>query len=197
MKGNALLHFIRFILNLDSAQTQTSDRERAVLKKYISTAKTIAEIGVFEGVNTGDFALYSPEAATVFAIDPFFKGSLRFNYGKYIALKDWRKKGIISKIQIIEGFSWDVINQIPSYLDFIFIDGDHSFKGVCKDFEMYSKKLSPHGIIALHDARLFDNGWTESDWGPVRLVEEVIKPSGKWTIVDQVDSLVLIKMHSA
>ncbi len=197
MKGNALIHFIRFILNLDSAQTQTSDRERVVLKKYISNATLIAEIGVFEGVNTGDFALYSPEAATIFAIDPFFKGSLGFNYGKYIALKDWRRKGVNNKIQIIEGFSWDVINQLPSNLDFIFIDGDHSFEGVSKDFEMYSKILSPNGIIALHDARLFENGWTASDWGPVRLVEEVIKPSGKWTILDQIDSLVLIKMRTA
>lgn len=85
---------------------------------------------------------------------------------------------------------------MPSSLDFIFIDGDHSFEGVSKDFELYSKILSPHGIIALHDARLFENGWTKSDWGPVRLVEEVIKPSEKWTILDQVDSLVLIKMRT-
>ena len=36
-------------------------------------------------------------------------------------------------------------------LDFIFIDGDHTYEGVRKDFEMYGKLLNPNGIIAFHD----------------------------------------------
>jgi len=35
--------------------------------------------------------------------------------------------------------------------DFIFIDGDHTYDGVKKDFEMYSDLVSEGGIIALHD----------------------------------------------
>ncbi|WP_435098992.1 O-methyltransferase [Halorubrum sp. N11] len=35
--------------------------------------------------------------------------------------------------------------------DFIFIDGDHSFEGVKKDFHMYKQLLSDDGVIALHD----------------------------------------------
>ena len=36
-------------------------------------------------------------------------------------------------------------------LDFLFIDGDHTYDGVKKDFELYSKLVSKGGIIALHD----------------------------------------------
>lgn len=36
-------------------------------------------------------------------------------------------------------------------LDVLFIDGDHSYEGVKKDFEMYSSLVSPGGIIAFHD----------------------------------------------
>jgi len=36
-------------------------------------------------------------------------------------------------------------------LDFLFIDGDHTYEGVKTDFEMYSKLVSKGGIIALHD----------------------------------------------
>jgi FkbM family methyltransferase len=36
-------------------------------------------------------------------------------------------------------------------LDFIFIDGDHSYDGVKKDFEMYSSFLKDGGYIAFHD----------------------------------------------
>jgi predicted O-methyltransferase YrrM len=36
-------------------------------------------------------------------------------------------------------------------LDFLFIDGDHSYEGVKKDFEMYSSLVRPGGVIAFHD----------------------------------------------
>jgi len=35
--------------------------------------------------------------------------------------------------------------------DFILIDGDHSYEGVKKDFEMYSPMVRKGGIIAFHD----------------------------------------------
>lgn len=38
----------------------------------------------------------------------------------------------------------------PKY-DFIFIDGDHTYDGVKKDFEKYRNLLSPRGVIAFHD----------------------------------------------
>lgn len=36
-------------------------------------------------------------------------------------------------------------------LDFIFIDGDHSYEGVKKDFELYSTIMSENAIITIHD----------------------------------------------
>lgn len=36
-------------------------------------------------------------------------------------------------------------------IDFLFIDGDHSYEGVKTDFELYSTLLSDQGIIAIHD----------------------------------------------
>ena len=36
-------------------------------------------------------------------------------------------------------------------LDFLFIDGDHSYEGVALDFEMYSPLVRPGGLIAFHD----------------------------------------------
>lgn len=36
-------------------------------------------------------------------------------------------------------------------LDFLFIDGDHSYAGVKRDFEMYSPLVRPDGVIAFHD----------------------------------------------
>jgi predicted O-methyltransferase YrrM len=36
-------------------------------------------------------------------------------------------------------------------IDFLFIDGDHSYEGVKRDFELYHPLVSPSGLIALHD----------------------------------------------
>lgn len=36
-------------------------------------------------------------------------------------------------------------------VDFLFIDGDHLYDGVRKDFELYRKLVRPGGLIAFHD----------------------------------------------
>ena len=52
-------------------------------------------------------------------------------------------------------------------LDFIFIDGDHSYEGVKKDFELYSQLLTDKGIIIIHD--------TDSDYEEKLIVSEDAK----------------------
>ena len=39
----------------------------------------------------------------------------------------------------------------PQNLDFLFIDGDHSYQGVRADFEMYSRLMRPGGTVVFHD----------------------------------------------
>jgi predicted O-methyltransferase YrrM len=36
-------------------------------------------------------------------------------------------------------------------VDFLFIDGDHTYEGVKRDFEMYSELVGKYGVIAIHD----------------------------------------------
>jgi predicted O-methyltransferase YrrM len=36
-------------------------------------------------------------------------------------------------------------------VDFLFIDGDHTYEGVKKDYEMYSPLVKKGGLIAFHD----------------------------------------------
>ena len=36
-------------------------------------------------------------------------------------------------------------------VDFLFIDGDHSYEGVRRDFELYSPLVRPGGLVAFHD----------------------------------------------
>lgn len=55
-----------------------------------------------------------------------------------------------------DSHSKEIANRVSRILrqdkvDFLFIDGDHTYKGVKRDFEMYSKLVRQRGIIAFHD----------------------------------------------
>jgi cephalosporin hydroxylase len=52
-------------------------------------------------------------------------------------------------------------------VDFLFVDGDHSYDGVRRDVELYSPLLRPGAIVALHD--IVPQGSNEPD-GPEYLV---------------------------
>jgi predicted O-methyltransferase YrrM len=46
----------------------------------------------------------------------------------------------------------DVRRRLPDgKVDFLFIDGDHSYEGVRRDFELYSPLVAPGGLVAFHD----------------------------------------------
>ena len=42
-------------------------------------------------------------------------------------------------------------------VDFLFIDGDHSYEGVKADLLAYSQFMSPNGIVAMHDVAIPDS----------------------------------------
>jgi predicted O-methyltransferase YrrM len=46
-------------------------------------------------------------------------------------------------------------------IDFLFIDGDHMYEGVRRDFEMYAISVAQGGIVAFHDAFIIDNPGVE------------------------------------
>lgn len=53
-------------------------------------------------------------------------------------------------------FDWPQALKIPKVIDFLFIDGDHSYDGVKQDFEMYVPFVKTGGIIAFHDIVISD-----------------------------------------
>jgi predicted O-methyltransferase YrrM len=80
-------------------------------------------------------------------------------------------KRFSDKIIMIQGFSKDVVDQvkkITTAIDFLFIDGNHSYEGVKTDWDLYSPLLKSGSCVVFHDY-----GWAE---GVIRVVEEDVKP---------------------
>lgn len=73
-------------------------------------------------------------------------------------------------------------------IDYLHIDADHSYKGVKLDFDLYSKILSPNGIISIHDTdinysknHIITKDVSDQDHheeynnGPAKFIEEIEK----------------------
>lgn len=52
-----------------------------------------------------------------------------------------------------EGTYEEVASAVGEDVDFLFIDGDHSYEGVSQDFETYRRLVGDTGIIAFHDIK--------------------------------------------
>jgi predicted O-methyltransferase YrrM len=75
------------------------------------------------------------------------------------------------KLIKIRKWSYNAVEDIRSIgrpIDFLFVDGDHSYEGVIKDWELYYPLLSKNAFVAFHDT-----GWAE---GVQRVVAENVVP---------------------
>ena len=78
-------------------------------------------------------------------------------------------------------------------IDFLFIDGDHSYGGVKKDFELYSNILSDNGIIIIHDTdknyeeTLLVSEDSKKDHhrfdGPAKFIKE-LQENSEWNLIN-------------
>lgn len=119
-----------------------------------------AEIGVF----SGDFSklIYNVVRPSKLYLVDLFKGTVSSgdkngeNETKisldqaYTDLLQHFKKD--SSVELYKGRSSDFLSKLPDgSLDFVYIDGDHSFKGVSSDLNLSRTKVKKNGIISGHD----------------------------------------------
>jgi len=73
-------------------------------------------------------------------------------------------------------------------IDLIFIDGDHSYTGVKRDWELFAPHVRPFGIVVFHDT-IWDlppwREWARADMGVPRLVDELREQGFQILTIDQ------------
>jgi predicted O-methyltransferase YrrM len=117
--------------------------------------RLICEIGVQEGGTLRYWMQAAPEAIII-AIDPEqFESE---PHGRNLR----RLIGLSTDDKALE------FVRASSPLDFLFIDGDHSYQGAFSDFTRYAPLVRPGGLIALHDIRTY-----RDDCGVPRLWQEI------------------------
>ncbi len=117
------------------------------------------EIGTDQG---GTFAIWSKLSKS----DDGIRISVDLPHGEYgrpdydVVKRDEYLKSLGSNVTMIHGSSHDykILEEVESIigddlLDFLFIDGDHTYEGVKQDYEMYRHLVKPGGWIGFHDTK--------------------------------------------
>lgn len=172
-----------------------SEAEELMLQKYARGKKSLVEIGVAEGASALALRCAADSSAVLYLIDPYVPGKIPgFNFTKACARRNV-KRSTNATVRFIEDFSHNASKNWHTAIDFLFIDGEHSYEACLRDWQQWSPFVEPAGVVAFHDARTFPGGWTREDWGPVIVVNELFRREDNrdWEIIDEVDSLVVVQ----
>ena len=150
-------YFPPFALTVKPVQVR---EEVAALLEILRSLRPRAclEIGTARGGTLFLFAQVASPDAVLISVDlpggpfgggypawkiPLYKSFARYETQKiYLLRRDSHDPKTLEMVRKILG---------NGKLDFLFIDGDHSYEGVKRDFEMYSPLVRKGGIIAFHD----------------------------------------------
>ncbi|MCE9561936.1 MAG: class I SAM-dependent methyltransferase [Planctomycetes bacterium] len=189
-------HFLKWQLGLAQAQTQTTVAERDCLAVHAAGRNVLAEIGVWHGVTTCRLRAVMAATGVLYAVDPYPVGRLGVSFQRRIAASEvgrvqngrveWVRKTGAAAARALSA-------QLAGKLEFIFIDGDHSYNGLREDWEGWAGLVAPAGLVALHDSRSTPTRPIEAA-GSVRYTQEVILKDLRFTEIAVVDSLTVLQL---
>jgi predicted O-methyltransferase YrrM len=184
------------VLGLRSPIAQHTTAEAELLRRYAAGAGSIVELGVAEGRSAKLFGDAVKPGGTVYLIDPYPPGRIFGMNMRQIVAKRVAKTRDGARMCWIRSYSSEAAQRWKVPIDFLFIDADHRYVEVKRDWEDWNGFVVPGGCVALHDARVFAGGWTTPEYGPVRLVRS-IQESPDWEGVDCADSTVVFRKAGA
>jgi predicted O-methyltransferase YrrM len=179
------------LLGLRPAAAEHSRGEGEMLCEYAEGRKTIVETGVAEGGSAWEMRTVMAPDGTLFLIDPYDLSRLGPLSPKHMIARRLVASVTRADARWIREVSQPLALQWTTPIDFLFIDGDHSYEGVRADWQGWTPHLAPGGHVALHDARI-EADWTDANSGPTRLLAE-LRDDPAWQIVGEIDSLAVLR----
>jgi len=173
----------RFVNELKIFTHMTFDEKYALywFTQRLPENAICAEIGSYLGASSCFISAGIARSGKLYCIDTWGNHAMAYNESDgndtNLVEKDtyaeFRKNTEQYRDRIIElrGWSTEVIDELKKkepVLDFLFIDGDHNYEGVKKDWDLYRPLCTKNTLVAFHDT-----GWAE---GVQRVVKEDVSP---------------------
>jgi hypothetical protein len=153
----------------------------------------IVEVGSFRGKSTVALALGSQRGsdAPVFAIDPHepFTGVVGGEFGTNDRIAFYRnmlRTNCAETVRLINLPSQMVAGAWSKPISLLWLDGDHSYDAVSRDFAGFNPFILPGGYVAFHDS-------LDPKLGPAQVIQEVLTSSGYRKVAQQDLTTVLQK----
>ncbi|MEM3578604.1 MAG: class I SAM-dependent methyltransferase [Candidatus Bathyarchaeia archaeon] len=122
------------------------------LKEYAKSELVGAEIGVASGDNAMNLLQMLP-IKKLYLIDPYLPYVEEDRILDFTGARKIAKKRLLKypQVKFIEETSEKASKELTDELDFVYIDGNHSYEFVKKDIKLYSSFVKPGGVIGGHD----------------------------------------------
>ena len=179
------------------------------VKEIPENEPILVEIGSWLGKSSVllELGIRKKKSPRLYCIDPFNAYGDNESMKEYHRIKKTLKKLLIEEftdniravgydkyITILQGYSYEFSPNWRLGIDFLFIDGDHTYQSVLRDFQEWSPHIKGGGIIAFHDV-IFDEK-AEHVQGPRKVVQNYIFNNNNWVILKYVDSLFIVKKRT-
>lgn len=146
------------------------------------------EIGVLNGETT-QFLLSIDGKINLTGIDPIIPDSMESSLIGNLEIIKSNTEIYGDRFNFIQDYSFKVVDSFEDdSIDFIFIDGDHTFDAVEQDFSLYFPKVKKNGLIFMHDSRMFRGG-ANFHVGSSEFAEKVISSNSSVELIGEAFSL--------
>jgi len=175
--------FIKLAFNFEyrgvKIKPQQSKKEISILLSFLQSrkVKSILEIGTSEGGTLFLLSRVASEDAKIVSIDLLegIGGGHLYPKWKSALYSSFARKTQEMKLLRANSYDRATFDKVSSIfenekIDFVFIDGDHSYEGVRKDFELYYPLVADDGIIAFHDINetIWENIGVQRYWKEIK-----------------------------
>jgi predicted O-methyltransferase YrrM len=187
--NGAAVRYARYRLGLVRADTQTTAAEQACLARHAAGRRQLVEIGVMHGATTALLRSVMASDGVITGIDRHPPGRLFVSFERLTAKHELARHSR-GRAVLLREWSHEAARHWTTPVDFLFIDGDHSWAGVERDWRDWTPHLVPGGLVALHDSRpMPDRDLPDS----VRFTTEIVLHDARFSVVDAVDSLTVLE----
>lgn len=171
------------------------NNSRAAMLELIGDEISFLEIGVAAG-DTSEFLCLNKKIVDVYLVDPYnnidFYGirhssNPRYTPNTHANFVYERISNLVSgHVTILEGKSEDLLPIEGLELDYIYIDGNHSYESVKLDLKNSVKMIKRDGIIGIDDYINFmaeKDHTSISEYGVIRAVNEFLKDNHDFAVI--------------